>query len=44
MYFVVEKKNCELARGRNDSRYEQFDIILYWNGQLVWTPALGLYL
>ena len=21
-----------------------FNIILYWNGQLVWTPALALYL
>ena len=25
-------------------RYLQVISLLYWNGQLVWTPALGLYL
>ena len=41
----VEKKEPEIcwniyAVVMNKTMYQ----LLYWNGQLVWTPALGLYL
>ena len=31
-------------RGTDEGHHQKVEELFYWNGQLGWTPALGLYL